>query len=290
MAVLSPGVSGPEVKTLQQRINAAYNKSLVEESGSFDDKTAAAVSQFQREAKLGVSGSVDDKTMALLLWAAKDKREITYNGKTFFVAEGDEFKAVSTRLIAQSVAQTRHYVNMARDLKNMWEEQKRLREGNSIIAFFSETAALAKFPDASLINAAVDAANKIAAAAKGTDFTAYRSAVDGGLPKISQACDAMNDFLSDLYKGGGRMVVGLTWLRDGCSVTLEISAAVATGGSSVGVTAAVMGGVGSYKQLIGEIDKASVRPDFNIKAAAGDVLAAGVIGACSRGYRQGKRR
>jgi hypothetical protein len=62
-------------------------------------------------------------------------------------------------------------------------------------------------------------------------------------------------------------------------VTLEVTAMVATGGASVGVTAAVMGGLGAYKGLLTEIDTASKAPEIKIGDAFGRILVAGAIDA-----------
>ena len=72
MGKLGVGVSGPAVKTVQQKLNEAYKGSVVAETGEFDENTAGAVARFQATASLPQSGAVDDATLKALFWAAKE--------------------------------------------------------------------------------------------------------------------------------------------------------------------------------------------------------------------------
>src|ERR1051326_4889489 len=218
MGALSVGVSSPLVKTVQQKLNQAYNQSVIAESGSYDEATAEAVSRFQSDSKLPRTGAVDDKTLIALNWASKTPiREINYNGKTYFL-NSVEYPEVSKRLIKKAEAQTKWYVNMAKNVKGMWEEQNKVRGDNTFWRVIVEGATGADFPDAKMVNEAFAAANAIAAAAKSDDYRAYQKAVDDGSEKIRSANAALNKYYDELFTGGAKLVDELEDIKEGCVI------------------------------------------------------------------------
>src|SRR5207249_2000597 len=223
MGKLGVGVSGPAVKTVQQKLNEAYKGSVVAETGEFDENTAGAVARFQATASLPQSGAVDDATLKALFWAAKDKREIKYNGKSYYIGYPDEYNLLSAKLIKKAEAQTTYYLNMAKGVRGMWDAHRDARNNNKFFAFIVDEATGVKFPAESVITAAENGAKSIVGAAKSNDYKAFQDALESGSKAIRQANADMNQYRDELYSGSEKLIEELNDIKEGCVVTLEIS-------------------------------------------------------------------
>jgi len=284
---LKIGVCSPAVKKLQQMINAAYQGSVVAETGTFDEDTAAALAKFQATAGLPQTGAADAETLKALSWAAIPKRSVNYKGQTYVVTES-EYKQISAKLVQKLSGPVQAYGNMAAEVRSLWNAHNEARKNHAVFAAIVDVAAGSSFPSEGKITAAEAAAARMKSAAAGGDINALKSAMDDGSAPIREAMAAMSQYRDELYGGGAELIRNLETIRDGCVVVLEISAAVATGGSSMGVTAAVMGGVGGYKALLGEIDKASTSSKVDLGAAFGNILLSAAIEAGAGALMKGK--
>jgi hypothetical protein len=88
----------------------------------------------------------------------------------------------------------------------------------------------------------------------------------------------MDQYREEIFGGGEELIRQLETIRDGCVIILEISAALATGGASWSVQVGVAAGVGSYKSLLGEIDKAGKGDSKQtVGSAFGQIIIGGAI-------------
>ena len=135
------------------------------------------MARFQATASLPQSGAVDDATLKALFWAAKDKREIKYNGKSYYIGYPDEYNLLSAKLIKKAEAQTTYYLNMAKGVRGMWDAHRDARNNNKFFAFIVDEATGVKFPAESVITAAENGAKSIVGAAKSNDYKAFQDAL-----------------------------------------------------------------------------------------------------------------
>lgn len=277
MASLKYGVSSVEVKRLQENLNAVFKQSVVPVSGSYDEETAAAVAQFQAEAGLPQSGQFDAKTAEALREALIPRTAVTYKGKTYYLTK-EEYNDLKNQLAAAAkspASPLQGYINMAKEVRMLWNAHRDARKNNAVFAWIVDGATGAKFPDEGQIKAAEACAAKMLAVAN--DPKALAAALNDTAP-IRSAFAAMDQYRETLYGGGEELIRQLETIRDGCVIILEISAALATGGASWTVQAGVAAGVGSYKALLGEIDKAGKGDSKQtIGSAFGQVIVGGAI-------------
>ena len=278
MAALQEGISSPDVKKVQQQINEYYQASVVPESGDFDGATTDGVVRFQKDVKVRATGIVDDATMKLLMKPPKEAGHlIKYNGDELWLTD-DQYKD-AVRAIGKAAAPTVDgYKRKTDEVRNMWDAHNQVRKDTFfLIPIMVDVWAGTSLPNESVIKAAESALGKMQKAVKGSDVDAINDALRDGPPPIEAATKAMKQYRDQFYAGGEDLIKSLETLKDACVDVLEISAAVATGGSSVAVTAGVMASVGAYKSLLGEIDKASKTPKFNLVDAFGNVLVDGAV-------------
>jgi hypothetical protein len=273
------GVSSPEVKVLQQNLNKVLKQCRLKEDGSFDEETAAAVAQFQAEAGLPQTGKLDAKTAEALEQAVIPRTEICYQGKAYWLTkeEFNELKAAVAAEVRQPSSPAQQYLSMTQEVRILWDAHNQARKDNQVFAWIIEGASGANFPSEGMIAAAEACAQKILSAA--SDPKTLNAALQNTAP-IRAAFAAMDQYREELFGGGDELVRQLETIRDGCVVLLEITAALATGGASWTIQAGVAAGVGSYKALLGELDKAS-RHDAKqtISTAIQNVVAGGAIDA-----------
>ncbi len=271
------GVCSPEVKTLQQNLNKVMKQCRVKATGTFDEETAAAVAQFQAEAGLPQSGKLDAATAKAMQEALIPRTEVTYQGKTYWLTK-EEYASLTAKLAADvrsGSSSAQQYLSMCQEVRILWNAHKEARENNQVFAWIIEGASGANFPSEGMITAAEACAQKIQSAAGNPK--ALNAALQNTAP-IRTAFAAMDQYREELFGGGEELVRQLETIRDGCVIILEISAALATGGASWTVQVGVAAGVGSYKALLGEIDKGS-RHDSKqtVSSAISDVIVGGAI-------------
>ncbi len=279
MATVAYGVSSPEVKRLQQNLNAVFRQSVVQPSGSYDEETAAAVARFQAEAGLPQSGQFDAQTAEALREALIPRTEVTYQGKTYYLTK-EEYDDLKRKLAeaARSGAVDR-YMSMAQEVRSLWNAHDSARKDNKVFSWIVEGATGANFPSESLISQAEACAAKMQSAASSGNPKAIHAALQD-TAAIRTAFAAMDQYREEIFGGGEELIRQLENIQTACVVILEISAALATGGASWGVQVGVAAGVGSYKAMLGEIDKAGKGES---KQTVGSVFGQVILGGAIEG-------
>lgn len=279
MATVQEGVSSTQVKNIQALINQYYMATIVAESGTFDEATTAAVKKFQADVKVRPTGIVDGNTMKLLQNPPKEKAYLLkVNGKEVYLSEAD-WKAFCKELCQKAAPTVDGYRNRAEEARNLWNAHKSARDGAwFLVPEMVDLWGDSKFPPEKVIAAAESAVAAMKAAMAKGDPVALRASIDKGSGDVETAIIQVKNYRDNMYAGGEALIKDLNTLKDGCVLTLEVSAAVATGGSSVWVTGAVMAGLGSYKEVLVQIDKAGTKPgSFSTVDAVGNVLVAGAV-------------
>jgi peptidoglycan hydrolase-like protein with peptidoglycan-binding domain len=278
MAAIQDGISSPDVKKIQQQINGYYQASVVPESGEFDSTTTDGVMRFQKDVHVRATWIVDDATMKLLIRPPKISGHLVkFKGDELWLT--DEQYKDAVRAVAKAAAPVVDgYRRKADEVRNIWDPHSEVRKITFfLIPILVDVWAGVSLPNESIIKAAESAVAKMDKAVKGSDVDAINDALRDGPPPVEAATKAMKQYRNQFYDGGEDLIKSLETLKDGCVDVLEVSAAIATGGSSMAVTAGLMASVGAYKSMLGEIDKASTTPKFSLTDAFGDVLVDGAV-------------
>ena len=266
---LEEGISSPAVKALQVRLNKALGPGTVKESGSYDEATTEAVAQLQQRLGIRQTGKADDRTLKSLNEVLDERTQVTVNGKTAWVTE-QQLKTLQSKANAASAKAVDGYVKMANELKILWESHDKARSDNWFMSGVVDVATGATFPSKSLIGKAASAASSMkSAAAAGTLRPGDLGAKSA---PIRAAYAAIDQYRSETFGGGEELIKNLQAIQDTCVVVLEVSAAVATGGTSWQVQVGVAAGMGAYKSVLAEIDKAPTDHTQTAGSAALGVL------------------
>jgi len=244
------GTSSAEAKQLQKNMNTLFGAKRVPEDGSFDEGTQHYLKLLQKKLKVPETGKADKKTMRAINYALLPRTEIVVNGKKAWVTE-PELKALQTSARANAAKQMQKFVVLAKEAELYWNFHKELKENNWFSGIV-DTYAGATFPKKSIITTAVKAAEKMKTdAAKGTTFNVKRSS-----EPIYKALKAMRDYRNKLHDGGDDLIKKLEFARDTSAVSVQIMAAVATGGASWYVQVGAAAGTGAYMGVISELKRA----------------------------------
>jgi peptidoglycan hydrolase-like protein with peptidoglycan-binding domain len=277
MATVAYGVSSPEVKRLQENLNKVFKQSVVKETGSFDEETAAAVARFQAEAGLPQSGQLDARTAEALREALIPRTAVTYRGQTYYLTK-EEYEDLESKLAeaARSTAVAR-YISMATEVRGLWNAHNSARNDNKVFSWIVDGATGAKFPSEGLIAQAEANARRIESAVASRSPKGIQAALQD-TAAIRTAFAAMDQYREEIFGGGEELIRQLENIQTACVVILEISAALATGGASWTVQVGVAAGVGSYKSLLGEIGKAGKGDSKQtVGSAFGNIILNGAI-------------
>jgi peptidoglycan hydrolase-like protein with peptidoglycan-binding domain len=278
MADIQEGVSSPDVQKIQRQINSYYQASVVAESGDFDSATTDAVKRFQKDVKIRPTGVVDVSTLKLLIKPPKiPAHRVTINGQEVIVTE-EQYKAMCLAVAKAAAPIVDGFRRKAVEARNLWDAHNEVRKSTFfLIPAMVDAWSGASFPADGVIKAAETAVAKMVSAVKSLDPAAINAALRDGQKPVEAAVLAIKKYRDEMYDGGEDLIKTLEMVKEGCVDVLEVSAAVATGGASIEVTAAVMAGVGAYKSTLGQIDKASKTTNFNIVDAFGNVLVDGAV-------------
>ena len=275
-ATLEMGSSSSEVKELQLKLNKAFGSKVVEPSGSYDEETRNAVGRLQGELGVPTSGKYDARTAKALDEALLPAKEVQYKGKTYMLSR-KEYDEVSAMLIKQLKAPAQSYVNMSKETRSLWNAHDQARKNNVVFSWIVATATGVKFPNESVIKGAESAAKAMQSAVSSGDLNAATKALEGKASEpIRQAFADMDQYREELYGGSGQLIEELNKIRSGCELILTICAVIVPGGFVV--QAAVAGGLGSYKTLLSEIDKAGIGDSKQtVGTAFGRILINGAV-------------
>jgi hypothetical protein len=253
MATLEQGVCSPKVKALQVSLNKALGPGTVKESGTYDEATMMAVAKLQKKLGITQTGKADDGTLNSLKDALVKRTQVTVNGKTAWVTE-QQLKALQGKANGAAANAVDGYVKMANEAQIIWKAHHDAREGNWFMSRVVDTATGATFPSKTVISNAMSAANSMKSAAAAGTLT--KKDLGAKSAPIREAFAAIEQYRSETFGGGEELIRNLQAIQDTCVVVLEISAAVATGGATWQIQVGVAAGIGAYKAVLAEIDKA----------------------------------
>lgn len=277
MAKIEFGTSSPEVKSLQKLMNQVLGKGAVPESGTYDETTRDKMAELQGKLDVGhTSGLPDNKTMAAIKEALTPRTKVVVNGVEAWVTKEQlaQLRKVAGKRAAEAV---RPFVSMADEAMMYWEAHNSARKDNAFWSGFVDIACNLDFPPKSAMSAAVAAAKALERqAATGTMTPAD---LKNGTTPIKAAFVMMDDYRTKLFGRGETLITVLEGVRDTCVLTLQVTAAVATGGSSWGVQVGVSAGVAAYDSVLKEVDKASKTSNYNISDGMSQVFMATICDA-----------
>lgn len=274
MATLEYGVSGPQVKTLQALINKALKTTRVPENGEFDETTAAGLAELQGKLGIQPSGKADAATLEAIKNALVPRTAIVWKGQTFYLTK-EEYADLKAKVTVKAQSPVDRYLSMAKEVKSLWDAHDKVRKDNWFWSNAVDVATGAKFPPKSLIDGAVSAASTLSSGVKSGKLKIEH--VDAASTKIRQAFAAMDQYREETFGGSEELVRILETYRDGCVLILEISAAVATGGSSWQIQVAASAALGGYKAMLKEIEKAPHASQQTIGTAVANIFLGAAI-------------
>jgi hypothetical protein len=169
--------------------------------------------------------------------------------------------------------------NIMANARAMWVIHNEARSGSFMTFKVIEAVARARFPPESEINAADADLARMAGAIGAHKLAEVVAAFNKALVTVKIAAEGVQQYHEAICGGAQSCVTGLTAVQNGSVLIVEVGTAIATMGASVEVQAGVAAGVGSYKEILAQIDKSS--------NAAGAVPVLKVIAVLSAGARDG---
>ncbi len=271
------GTSSKEVLAMQKFLNGQFGKLGVKipEDGTYGDEMAAQVNALA--GKIGYNADVkeiDQKFMAACKEALMPRTRVVVNGVEAWVTK-EQFATLQKAAGQVAGDAVQRYVSMAQEAKMLWDAHDQARSANWFWSTAVETAVGCKFPPASLINAALSEARALESAARSCKATPADLSKATG--KIREAFAAMDQYREELFAGGEQLAKNLEKIQDGCIITLQITAALATGGASWEIQVGVSAGLAAYEQALKEVTKASKDGNYSIETGVVNVFMAGVV-------------
>lgn len=274
MSGIKYGDCSPQVVALQNMLNRQFGYKI-KATGEMDDATAEAVNDLK--SKIGIANTspdVDGTTLAAIKEAAIPRTKIVVNGKEAWVTKSQlaTLKAKANQRAGDAV---KAYVDMANQAKGLWVEHNRVRKANWFWSSAVDVATGTTFPAQQTMDAAVRAAKALETQARAGTLTP--AGLASGSAPIRTAYAAMDQYQEELFGGGAALVRNLETIRDGCVTTLQVSAAVATGGASWQVQVGVSAGVAAYDAVLKEVDTASKTANYSVGKGVANVFMAAVV-------------
>lgn len=277
MAKIDVGTSNKDVLKFQKSLNNALNGSIVPENGSFDEDTVAGLKKFQKLEGIPATGKPDKATFKAIDDALNPRILVVYKGKKMLLTK-QQYDALKACIAANLKGPANTYVNVARDLQSAWKRHDKARKDHWFFSTMVDVAVGGRgFPPKSVIKMAMSAATGIQSAVAKGDPGAIKAAW-AKESKIREAAAAMSQYEDELYGGGAGLIQQLENIRDGCKVTLAVSAALLTGGASLKVQVGVATAMGAYNEMLGEVSKAGTDHKQTWASAFGNIVVAGAIG------------
>ncbi|QYK40515.1 MAG: peptidoglycan-binding protein [Paracoccaceae bacterium] len=274
MATMTYGTSSPQVAALQKMLNAKLGYKLPE-TGAYDDELRAVIAEVQARLNVGhSSGEIDAATLK----AIKDAtipRKLYCIGSTEVAATPQQ--VAEMRKAAGKVAgdTVRQLVGLAREAQMYWQAHDQTRKANWFWGKAIETWTGADFPSASMMAAAVRAAESLEAEAR-TGMLTDRE-FESRVKPIAVAFKAMSEYRKSMFDGGEDMIKQLEMVQSACIITLQVTAAVATGGASWQAQVAVSASLAAYEAALGEIGKAGKDASYSVPNGVVNVFMAAVV-------------
>ncbi len=288
MAGIKHGESSKQAYDLQKLLNKTFGYNL-KTTGELDDATLIALQELK--SNIGIKNSsqdVDVATLRAIAEAAVPRTKVVIKGKTAWVTKA-QLATLKTKAGKRAGDAVKPYVNMANEAKLLWDAHEKARKANWFWSKAVDTATGATFPSKSMMDAAVSAAKSMESDAKSCTLT--EASLSSRSKPIRTAFAAMDQYREETFGGGDQLVKNLETIRDGCVVTLQVTAAVATGGASWEVQVGVSAGLAAYEQVLKEVDTASKTKSYNISSGVTNVFIAtvldGTVGLLMKGGKLG---
>ena len=273
MADLKPGVSSPQVAALQKRLNDKFGYKLPVD-GAYDESTKAAVADLQGKMDIGYSsGIVDDKTLKAMADAEIKRTRVVIKDKEYWVTK-EQWMTLRAAAGAQAGDVVKTYVSMANEAKMYWEAHDKARRDNWFWSEVVDVAVGTKFPDKGMIDRAIRAADKMESDARACKLK--DTDLSNASAPIREAFAAMDQYREELFGGGEELVKNLQIIQGGCVLTLQVAAAVATGGASWEIQVGVSAGVAAYEQALKEVDTASKTANYDVGSGVARTFLSGI--------------
>ncbi|GHF57325.1 peptidoglycan-binding domain-containing protein [Seohaeicola zhoushanensis] len=278
-ATIEPGTSSKEAQDLQKRlVKFGYS---VPTDGSMDDRTMKAVNDLS--GRIGYNSSL--KTVdagflkALAAFEKKKFHKIKLCG-TLYVVDDEELEKLKKAFAPHAEKSIQPYVSMAEEVQSLWKAHDDTRSDNWFWSTVIEKAAGISFPPKSVADGALKSAENLKSAARNLRLTKSLYATETN--NIRKAFATIDQYRDELFIGAEGLVVQLQAIEQSCVVTLEISAALATGGASVQAQIALSMAVAGYAQALKEVETASVQANYKVIDGLGRIaFSAGIDGVCN---------
>ncbi len=264
MALMELGICSKEVLDLQKDLNKIFGSGKPPADGTYDEKTRDWVNTFQTRMGLKSTGKVDSSTLLAIDNALIPRKKIIINGKEIYVTK-EGLAELRAKARANAVKAVKPFVAMAKEAKGYRDFFKKQRDDNWFSGIIEFSAGV-DFPSKALFDKAIKDAEGMVKDAKSGKLTVKD--MDKRAKSIKTALQAIQKYRDKLHDGGDDLVGKVTLVRDGCVLTLEIYAALGTGGASWGVQVGAAAGMGAYKGVLKEVDKASSGKEVTIKSVA----------------------
>ncbi|MFD2857413.1 peptidoglycan-binding protein [Seohaeicola zhoushanensis] len=277
-ATIEPGTSSKEAQDLQKRlVKFGYS---VPTDGSMDDRTMKAVNDLS--GRIGYNSSL--KTVdagflkALAAFEKKKFHKIKLCG-TLYVVDDEELeklkKAFAPMLRNRSSPMSRWPKRCSRSGRRMTTPAATTGSGP-----LSSKRPPASASPKSVADGALKSAENLKSAARNLRLTKSLYATETN--NIRKAFATIDQYRDELFIGAEGLVVQLQAIEQSCVVTLEISAALATGGASVQAQIALSMAVAGYAQALKEVETASVQANYKVIDGLGRIaFSAGIDGVCN---------
>lgn len=244
------GECSAEIKQLQKDMNTLFGTKRLPEDGTFDEGTEHYLKILQKKLKVPATGEGDRKTLDAIAYALEPKTDVVVDGKTLTVTK-KELEALEKAARAKAAKDLQKFVVMAKEAERYWIFHDQIRKDNWFSGIVDRYAK-AEFPPKALMERAKKAAQSMVAdALKGREVDVKKRS-----EPIKKALSAIQTYRGKLYEGGDDLVGKLETVRDTCEVSVQVMAAVSTGGASWYVQVGVAAGTGAYKGVMGEMRRA----------------------------------
>lgn len=275
MADLALGECSRDVKLLQADINALLGRGTVPMDGTFDERTRDKLAELQLKLGVTQTGKLDGRTLKAIKDAKIPRTKVVVNGKVAWVTAA-QLKVLQAKARLQAEKAIAPYVRMAGEVKLLVDAHKQARSANWFWSTVVDGATGNTFPEDAGAKA-VKAAGQLQTAAATGKLTP--TGLDRHTAVIRAHYAAIDKYRGETFGGGAQLARELTKIRDGAVVTLQITAALATGGASWEIQVGVSAGMAAYEATLKEIESASKDGSYDVGKGLSNVFIETVIDA-----------
>ncbi len=208
--------------------------------------------------------------------------KLKFNGRDYLLTE-EQYKEACAVMAKSMEPMARALEMKAAEARFLWDDLDQSRKETFFLTReIADAVSASPFPKDAVIKAAEAAAEKVKASLRTKDPHEIAEAMSDASPKIEAASTAIHSYLESFFAGTDAIIKSLKLVRDSCAVSVDVLAAVASGGATVEIGVAVMASDGAYQSLLKEIERSGTDPKFTVASAATNVLIGGAVGALTR--------